>query len=113
MSFPLSTYRKAGDIVFVSGQIGIKGAELVGGGIVEETRQAVENISGILSDIGLSLNHVVSVDVFLSCFDEDYSSMNDIYRELFNQPYPSRTCVGVKDLPRGARIEIKVTALIN
>lgn len=109
-TFPLSTFRKAGDLVFVSGQIGMKDGELIEGGIEAETRQTIQNIAGILEGMGLSLANVVSSEVFLTSFEEDYAPMNDVYRELFTEPYPARICVGVKDLPRNARVEIKVIA---
>lgn len=112
-TFPLSTYRKAGEFVFVSGQIGMKDGELIVGGVEAETRQTIQNIAGILESLSLTLANVVAVEVFLSGFETDYEPMNEAYRELFAEPYPTRTCVGVKNLPRNARVEIKVTAIVN
>jgi reactive intermediate/imine deaminase len=109
-TFPLSPYRKAGNIVFVSGQVGVKDGELVEGGVQAECTQTVENIKAILEGAGLSLSNVVSAEIFLSNFAEDYGPMNEVYKELFAEPYPARICVGVKELPRSARIEIKVIA---
>ena len=110
---PFSLFRKSGDLVFLSGQIGLKDGRLVDGGVRPELRQAVENVKNILIGVNLTLQHVVAVEIFLIALKEDYASMNEVYAELFTPPYPARTCVGVKELPLGARIEIKVTASVG
>lgn len=111
-TFPISAYKKAGNIIFVSGQIGVKEGELVAGGVEAELRQIVDNIKTILAESGATVENVVAVDVFLSDFGADYGPMNEVYKDLFALPYPARTCVGVKELPRNARVEVKVIAYI-
>lgn len=107
---PFSTFRKAGELVFLSGQVGLKDGKLIDGGVKSELRQAVKNIEGVLREAGLTLQHVIAVEVFLVWLKEDYIPMNEVYAELFSAPYPVRTCVGVNKLPLSARVEVKVTA---
>ncbi len=107
---PFSTFREAGGLAFLSGQVGLSDGKLVDGGVKSELRQAVKNAEDILNGVGLTLQHVIAVDVFLVSLKEDYMSMNEAYAGLFVAPYPVRTCIGVKELPLGARVEIKITA---
>jgi 2-iminobutanoate/2-iminopropanoate deaminase len=97
-------------MVFVAGQIGVDPATraLVDGGIREQTRQAIANVSAILADEGLSRRDVVKVSVFLADSD-DFAAMNEVYGALFDQPYPVRTTVAA-GLGAGAVVEIDVVA---
>ena len=108
-NFPLSPIKKAGELYFVSGQIGIKDGQLAGDDIKTQLAQAVANIVSILEGEGLSLADVLDVTAFL-VNQEDYQGFNDLYRELFQEPYPTRTTVTVKSLPANALVELKVVA---
>ncbi len=102
------------NLVFLSGQVGlIPGTkELIKGGISEETRQTLENLSNILRAAGLAPEHVVKTTVFLKDIN-DFGAMNKIYAEFFKSNYPARATVEVSALPLGARVEIEAIAIID
>ena len=108
---PYSQAIKVGNLVYTSGQIPIDPAtgSLVEGGIKEQTRQSLTNIKAILETAGLSLNNVVKTTVFLAEMG-DFTDMNSVYAEFFSEPYPARSAVAVKTLPKGALVEIEVIA---
>jgi len=109
---PYSQAVAAGDMIYLSGQIGLepRSGKLVDGGIIGETRGALENIKAVLLAAGSSLTKVVSVSVYLADINE-FSEMNEVYTGYFKEPYPARTMVAVKQLPKNARIEISVVAV--
>ena len=109
---PYSQAIQTGNMLFVSGQIPIDPAtgEFVEGGIQEQTRQALTNASNILKQAGTDLGHVVKTTVFLSSIT-DFAAMNEIYAQFFTEPYPARSAVAVKDLPKGALVEVEVLAV--
>lgn len=97
---PISTGVKAGDYIFLSGQIGSvdeRGNELKG--IEAQTRQALENMKGILKEVGASLNDVVKVTIFLVNVD-DFAKMNGVYKSFFTEDFPARSTVVVAALAR-------------
>jgi len=100
-----------GDLIFCSGQIGIDPAsgKMVDGGIEAETRRVLENLREVLSAAGLTLTHVVKTTVFLVSL-ADFETVNRIYGEHFEGPYPARSTVQVAALPRHARVEIEAIA---
>jgi 2-iminobutanoate/2-iminopropanoate deaminase len=100
-----------GEMVFVSGQVPIdrKTGKVLYGGIEEETRITLENLRAILEEKGSSLKNVVKVTVFLANID-DYEQMNKVYMEYFKENRPARTCVGVKALPFGVKVEMDAIA---
>ena len=108
---PYSQAIKVGNLVFTSGQIPINPAtgNFVEGGIKEQTRQSLTNIKAILEEAGLSMNNVVKTTVFLADMN-DFADMNSVYAEFFSEPYPARSAVAVKTLPKGALVEIEVVA---
>lgn len=106
---PYSRLRVAGDLVFVSGQLGVADGEVVEGGIIAETRQAFANLSTTLSASGLGLGDIVKITVYLASMN-DRLAMDDIYMELLPEPLPARTCFAVGELPFGARVELDVVA---
>ena len=108
---PYSQAIKVGNLVYTSGQIPINPAtgNFVGGGIKEQTRQSLTNIKAILEETGLSMNNVVKTTVFLADMN-DFADMNSVYAEFFAEPYPARSAVAVKTLPKGALVEIEVVA---
>lgn len=111
---PYSQAIEVNGFVFASGQVPIDPAtgEFVSGGIQEQTRQALTNASNILKEAGIDLSHVVKTTVFLSSIT-DFAAMNEIYAQFFTQPFPARSAVAVKDLPKGALVEVEVIATKN
>ena len=110
---PYSQAIVTGDLVFLSGQLGINREK--GGleeGVEAQTRQAFKNIQAVLAEADLNLNHVVKVTVLLKDI-EDFAKVNAIYAEHFKQPYPARSAFAVKDLPASALVEIEVIASIK
>ena len=108
---PYSAYRMAGDFLFASGQIPLNPAtnELVNGDISAQTRQVLENIKGILAENGLNFGNVIKTTVFLADIS-DFAAMNEVYASYFSEPYPARSAVAVRDLPKGTRVEIEIIA---
>ena len=109
---PYSQAIEAGGMVFASGQVPIDPAtdQFVEGGIKEQTRQSLTNARNILREAGTDFTHVVKTTVFLSDMD-NFAAMNEVYAEFFQQPYPARSAVAVKTLPKGALVEIECIAV--
>ena len=101
-----------GALLFVSGQIGIDpvSGELVGDTIEDETRRVLQNLTAVLAAAGCSTAAVVRTTVYLTSL-ADFPRVNQIYAELFREPYPARATVQVAALPRGARVEIDAIAI--
>ena len=110
---PYSQAIKVGNFVYTSGQIPIDPAtgSFVEGGIKEQTRQALTNVQAILEEAGLTMSNVVKTTVFMADMN-DFADMNAVYAEFFAEPYPTRSAVAVKTLPKGALVEIEVVAEI-
>ena len=110
---PYSQAIKAGNLLFLSGQIPIdpKTGNLVDGGIEAQTRQVFQNIAAILKAAGASFDNVVSAGVFLADMNE-FGKMNAIYAEYFSSPAPARATVQVARLPKDSLVEIQVTAVL-
>ena len=108
---PYSQAIKVGNLIFASGQVPIVPAtgEFVEGGIQEQTRQALTNAQAILEEAGTSLKNVVKTTVYLSDM-ANFAAMNEVYAEFFAQPYPARSAVAVKALPKGALVEVECIA---
>ena len=108
---PYSQAIEVNGFVFASGQIPIDPATgvFVEGGIQEQTRQALTNAQRILQTAGTDLNHVIKTTVFLSDI-ANFGPMNEVYAQFFTEPFPARSAVAVKDLPKGALVEIEVIA---
>ncbi len=111
---PYSQGVRIGNLLFLSGQIPIEPMTgmVVRGGIEAETRQVLENLAVVLESGGAALKDVVKTTVFLKNLD-DFDDMNGIYGEFFKPPYPARSTVGVKGLPKGVSVEIDAVAVIN
>ena len=109
---PYSQAIEAGGMVFASGQVPIDHAtdQFVSGGIKEQTRQSLTNARSILQQAGTDLSHVVKTTVFLADM-ADFAAMNEVYAEFFSQPYPARSAVAVKQLPKGALVEVECIAV--
>ena len=108
---PYSQAVKAGSMVFVSGQIPIDPATgaFAGEDIVTQTRQSLTNVKNILAAAGYTLNDVVKTTVLLADI-ADFAAMNAVYAEYFTENKPARAAFAVKDLPRGALVEIEAIA---
>ena len=108
---PYSQAIQVGNLVFASGQIPIDPAtgNFVAGGVKEQARQSLTNVKAILKEAGLSLDNVVKTTVFLVDMN-DFADVNAVYAEFFAEPYPARSAVAVKTLPKGALVEIEVIA---
>ena len=108
---PYSQAIQVGSLVYTSGQIPIDPSTgaFVEGGIKEQTRQSLTNVKAILEEAGLSMSNVVKTTVFMADMN-DFADMNAVYAEFFSEPYPARSAVAVKTLPKGALVEIEVIA---
>ena len=98
-------------LVFVSGQLPIDPATgaFPEGGVKEQTRQSLLNAQAILESAGLGLNNVVKTTVFLADMG-DFAAMNEVYASFFTAPFPARSAIAVKTLPKGALVEIECIA---
>jgi 2-iminobutanoate/2-iminopropanoate deaminase len=111
---PYSQAIRSGNLLFASGQIPIDpvtGA-VVAGDIAAQTRRVFENIAGVLKAAGGSFDAVVKTTVFLADMN-DFAAMNAVYGEYFTQPAPARSTVQVARLPRDARVEIEIVAVLS
>lgn len=107
---PYSQAIDAGAFVFASGQIPINPETgEIPEGIVAQTEQSLANVCAILSAAGLTTDNVVKTTVFLSDMD-NFSAMNEVYGNVFSEPYPARSAVAVKTLPKNVLVEIEVIA---
>ncbi len=108
---PYSQAIRVGNLVYTSGQIPIDPATgaFAEGGIKEQTRQSLNNVKAILEEEGLTMDNVVKTTVFMADMG-DFAEMNGVYAEFFTEPYPARSAVAVKTLPKGALVEIEVVA---
>ena len=107
---PYSHAVRVGDLLFCSGQIPLtKDGKLVEGGIAEQTRQVLQNVSAILQDQALTSENVIKSTVFMTNLAE-FGEMNAVYQEFFQQNFPARSTIQVAALPRGAKVEIEVIA---
>ncbi len=111
---PYSQAIVANGFVFTAGQIGSdpKTGTLVEGGIVEQTEQALKNLSAVLKASGSSFDNAVKVTVFLADIN-DFARMNEVYAKYFKAPFPARSTVQVARLPRDAKVEIEVIAVVG
>ena len=111
---PYSQAIQVGNLVYTSGQIPIDPATgvFVEGGDKEQTRQSLTNIKAILEEVGITMSHVVKTTVFMADMN-DFADMNAVYAEFFSAPYPARSAVAVKTLPKGALVEIEAVAEVQ
>ena len=110
---PYSQAIRAGQFLFLSGQIPLDPAtgEVVAGDVRAQTRRVLDNISGVLSAAGVSMDAVVKTTVFLVDL-ADFTAMNEVYATAFEAPAPARSTVQVSRLPRDVRVEIEAIALL-
>ncbi len=114
LNLPFSEAVRVGDFLFLSGQIGNKPGtlELVEGGIVQETKQVLENIKRILEQNDSSLDQVVKCTLMLADIAE-WGEVNKIYKTYFNENLPARSALGANGLALGARVEIECIAFFQ
>ena len=108
---PYSQAVEANGFLFISGQLPInpRTGAFPEGGIKEQTKQSFLNIKAILTEAGLTMDNVVKTTVLLADIS-DFAAMNEVYTEQFQNTYPARSAFAVKDLPKGALVEIEVIA---
>lgn len=109
---PYSQAIEANGTVYVSGQLPINPAtgEFAEGDIKALANQSLTNIKNILAEAGLEMKNVVKVTVLLADI-ADFAAVNEVYAQYFEAPYPARSAFAVKDLPKGAAIEIEAIAV--
>jgi 2-iminobutanoate/2-iminopropanoate deaminase len=109
---PYSQAIKAGDYVFVSGQLGLKpGDTEISGGIAEQTEQVFRNLGAILEQAGSELDRLVKTTVFLTDLG-DFQAMNEVYARHVGDVPPARATIEISALPSGAKVEIEAVALL-
>ena len=114
---PIGPYNqsvKAGDLLFISGQIPINPEtnELISDDIVNETQQVMKNLEAILTEAKLTFEHVIKTTIFLSDMSL-FGAVNEVYGSYFNGDYPARETVAVKTLPKNVNVEISMIATVS
>jgi len=111
---PYSQAIRAGQLVFTAGQIGTEPAsgELAGDDVQDQAAQALANVRAILEAAGSGMDRLVKVTVYLADI-ADWPAVNEIYVREVPQPYPARSAFAVRDLPKGARVEIEAVATVD
>ena len=109
---PYSQAIEANRLVITSGQLPIDPAtgEFAPGGIKEQTRQSLTNAKAILEEAGISMANVMKTTVFLSDMN-NFAAMNEVYAEFFSEPFPARSAIAVKTLPKNALVEVECIAV--
>ena len=108
---PYSQAVALGDLLFCAGQIPLDPAtgEIVGSDVATQAERVCENVKAVLAANDMTFSHVLKATVFLTTMD-DFAAMNAVYARYFTEPFPARSTVAVAGLPRGAKVEIEVTA---
>jgi len=110
---PYSPWRRAGDLVVTSGQLGVVAGPdkptMIDGGAPEQLRQALVNARAVLAEAGATFDQVVKATLFLTTMDV-FAACNEVWIEAFEPPRPTRTAVAVAQLPLGALAEVELWA---
>lgn len=108
---PYSAAIWAGELLYLSGQTPIDPAtgELITGDVGAQTHRAFDNLEAVLKDAGLTMDHVIKCNVYLTDM-ANFAAMNAAYATRFTKPFPARTTVAVRGLPRNALVEIELVA---
>ena len=111
---PYSQAVKAGNLMFISGQIPLdpKTGDLVSQSIEDQAKQVLENVKSICEAAGCSIDDIVKISIFLTDLS-NFAVVNDMMKEYFSEPYPARATVEVSGLPLGVNVEIEAIILIN
>ncbi|MCR8746527.1 RidA family protein [Romboutsia lituseburensis] len=109
---PYSQAVKAGNMLFVSGQVPFvpETMEIVEGDVKAQAAQSLKNVQAILAEAGLDFSHVVKSTVFIKDMNE-FAQINEVYAEYFGENKPARACVEVARLPKDVKVEIEVIAI--
>ena len=110
---PYSQAVKAGNMLFVSGQVPFvpETMEIVEGDVKAQTAQSLKNVQAILAEAGLDFSHVVKSTVFIKDMNE-FAQINEVYAEFFGENKPARACVEVARLPKDVKVEIEVISIV-
>ena len=110
---PYSHANWAGDLLYLSGQLGIDPAskKLAEGGVADQAKQSMQNLSSVLEEAGMTVANLVKVNIFLVDM-ADFAAVNEVYASFFPEgsSYPARACIAVKALPLGGQVEIEGVA---
>lgn len=110
---PYSQTILANGFLFVSGQLGVSpGGEFTGSNVEAQAEQSMQNIKNILAEAGLGFENVVKTTIFLADMN-DFAKVNEIYAKHFSEPFPARSTVAIKTLPKNALVEIEVVAVLK
>ena len=111
---PYSQAIRAGDFVFTAGQLGLDPAtgEFIGDDVGAQAEAALGHLGAILEAAGSGLDQLVKVTVFLADIG-DWPAVNEVYSRLVPEPFPARSAFAVRDLPKGARVEIEAVATVR
>ncbi|MBH8622861.1 RidA family protein [Spiroplasma poulsonii] len=111
---PYSQAIKAGNFLYVSGQLPLDPSTMTFGGttITDQTKWALENLKAVIQSAGYSLANVVKVNIFLKDIN-DFSAMNEVYQTYFTEDFPARSAVAVAGLPKDALVEIEAIAYLD
>lgn len=111
---PYSQAIRVGDLVFTAGQLGLDPAtgEFAGDDVAAQAERALANLGAILDEAGSGLDRLVKVTVFLADIG-DWPAVNEVYARAIPEPFPARSAFAVRDLPKGARVEIEAVATVS
>jgi 2-iminobutanoate/2-iminopropanoate deaminase len=107
---PFNPIRRIGNLIAISGQVGVRDGTLVTGGFLAELQQALDNLGRLLADVSIDRADVIKVNVYLTDIG-DWPRLNAPYAAFFGEPYPARTALAVVALPMGATVEIEAWAV--
>lgn len=110
---PYSQAIKEGNVLYCSGQIPLvpETGKLVEGDIKAQAKQSLENVKAVLAEADATFSNVVKTTVFIVDM-ADFGDVNEVYAEYFGDHKPARSCVAVKELPKGAKVEIEVLVVL-
>ncbi len=108
---PYSPAVKVGNLLFISGQIGLDKDGNMKETLKEQTEQVLKNLMEILKSAGASEKNVVKTTIYITDMSH-FPIVNEIYAKYFSEPYPARATVAVKELPKGALVEIEAIAVL-
>ena len=107
---PYSQAIEANGFLFISGQLGVTSeGKFAGEDVRAQAEQSMLNLKAILAQAGLSFENAVKTTIFLANI-EDFAAVNEIYAKFFSEPYPARSTIAVKTLPKGGLVEIELIA---
>ena len=111
---PYSQAIRAGDLVFTAGQLGLdpSSGEFTSDDVAGQAERALANLAAILDAAGSGLDRLVKVTVYLADIS-DWPAVNEVYARVIPEPFPARSAFAVRDLPKGARVEIEAVAVVN